>query len=342
VDFFPLSYFGNEAEKKYYSETLICGQTDPIPQPTDTTAYKGYDIAQNRCCRAVGSDLTTYTSNIPVGMNPTGVSSTDLSKYDPASAGLLTSLPMASRAPGMAPNNTKLYSRFATVDDIGTAERPYLTAYQSRDVFGTILEPNENVLTPKQWKTLKETNTESCCGGGWIRKFSDGTNDWSRRNRVFFDVTNFACINSRTPLLTNPNDVLPQFSEFTSLGQLLTAISQDYGDYCKDGTNTRGSCAQYSIADSVTDVRPKIDEFELYDSNNDGTEDAAEPTVINTVSPFFGTGNTESFFTPRSADTDSAVFIDYSSTSSRRNITLRIPSFVRINTITGISLVNQV
>lgn len=328
VDFFPLSFFGNEAEKKYYSETLICGQTDPIPQPTETAAYKDYDMSKNRCCRAVGSDLTTFTSDIPLGMDPTGVSSTDLSKYDPSSAGLLTSLPAASRAPGMAPNNSKRYSRFATVDDIGSTERPYLTAYQSRDGAGTILNPTENVLTPKQWKTLKETNSESCCGGGWIRKFSDGTNDWSRRNRVVFDVTNFACINSRTTLITHPEDVLSQYGEFSSLGQLLSAIQQDYGDYCKDGTNTKGSCAQYSISDSVTDTAPTADFH-------------GGSTTINTVNPNYATGNLDYYFTPRSADTNSSVFIDYSSASSRRNITLRIPSYVRIGTISGITLINQ-
>lgn len=327
VDFFPLSYFGNEAEKKYYTETLICGQTDPVPQASAAN-YKDYDMSKNRCCRAVGSDLSTFTSDIPLGMDPTGATATDVSKYDPASAGLLTSLPMASRSPGVAPNNSKRYSRFATVDDIGTAERPYLTAYQSRDGVGNILNPSENVLTPKQWKTLKETNTESCCGGGWIRKFSDGTNDWGRRNRLVFDVTNFACINSRTSLLTHPEDVLSQYGEFSSLGQLLSAIQQDYGDYCKDGTNTKGSCAQYSVSDSVTDTPPAPDFH-------------GATTTVNTVSPNYATGNLDYYFTPRSADTNSSVFIDYSSAASRRNVVIRIPSFVRLSTISGVTLVNQ-
>lgn len=327
VDNYPLSLFGNLAEKTYYSESLICGQTDPVPQPSSIEAFKNYDMSKNRCCREVGSDLTTYTSNISLVINP-GSSTGDLSKYDPASAGLLTSItPALNRAPGMAPNHSKRYSRLATVENLGSVNRPYLTSYQNRNAVTALLDSStENVQTPHQWKTLNEANSETCCGGGWIRKFSDGGNDWSKRDRLVMDVSNFSCLNSRTVLLTHPQDLILA-GQYTSSD--VSKIANDYGDYCKDGTNTKGSCAQYSISDSLTDTPP---------SNDDYTT-----ATINTANPSFSSGNLDNFFAPRSADANSAIFIDYAAASppARRTIAIKLPSFVRTSTISNAQFVSS-
>jgi hypothetical protein len=301
VDFFGKNYFGNEAEKSYWNEYLICGQTDPKPLPTQTEAFKNYDMSLNRCCREIGKDLTTYTSDLSVDTSGTS--------YEEVSAGL-----KMSEQAFTIPHDEKRYSRLSTVEGVGTT-KPILTANTDRDSSGALLTTAPNISTTKQWQTLSEANSESCCGGGWIRKFSDGSNDWTVRNRVALDVTNFQCINSRTPLITHPEDV---GNQYLSVADVQTLVTQDYGDYCKDGTNTKGSCAQYSIVDSLIDVLPTAAGV------------AYGTAMINTIKPVFTTGNLDHFFTPRSADGDASVIVNYgdSSTGARRNISIRIPSYV--------------
>jgi hypothetical protein len=307
VDFFSTSYFGNQAEKNYYSEYLVCGQTDPKPHPSDTTAFKNYDMTKNRCCREVGNDITTFTADLPTD--------TAAGNYDSNTVGLKMSV-----APGIAPNDPKRYSRLATVENVGaSSSRPVLSAYQERT--GTNFLANNpsytlgtNVMSGSQWKTLNEANSETCCGGGWIRKFSDGSTDWTRRDRVYLDVTNFRCINSRTPLITNPSDVASQYSS-SSDPQIL--VDQDYADYCKDATNTNGACAQFSIVDTTSDIIPEVTAATTYTS-----------TTVNTLSPVYTSSNKDFYFMPRSADGHSAVTMVLSSSSGRRNIQIRIPSFV--------------
>ncbi len=308
VDFFGLSFFGNAAEKSYWTEYLTCGQSEPQPFQSNVDAFKNYDMSLNRCCREIGKDLTTYTSDLP---SDTFVS---LAKpYDATSAGLKMSV-----APGILPNDPKRYSRLATVENLGTT-KPILSSNIDRNPSdNTVLDPSKtNAFTSDQWKTLTEANSESCCGGGWVRKFSDGSNDWTRRDRVVLDVTNFRCINSRTPLLTNPAAVAGQYNSNASLAQAL--VGADYGDYCKDAVGLNGSCAQFGILDSASDVLP----------NSSGMSYGT--TNISTINPDYKTStNPDYFFMPRSADSNSAVTIDFAdtSTSARRNIMLKIPSYV--------------
>jgi hypothetical protein len=120
-------------------------------------------------------------------------------------------------------------------------------------------------MTPYQWKTLSEANSESCCGGGWIRKFSDGSNDWTKRDRLYIDVKNFTCINSRTPLLTNPED----FASLYPAGNITNLVNQDLGSYCKDATGTNGSCALYTISDSINDTLPSPDSYTTLTGSTD-------------------------------------------------------------------------
>lgn len=304
TELFGTTFFGNLAEKSYWSEYLVCGQSDSKPLPSNSEAFKNYDMSKNRCCREVGKDITTYTSDIPANTQST--------LYDSASEGLKMSV-----APGIAPNDPKRYSRMATVDGIGTSAKPILSAFQGRS--GAAIgfsSQNVNVNTVNQWKTLTEANSESCCGGGWIRKFSDGSNDWTKRDRLILDVENFRCINSRSLLITSPEDLVSAYDTATDVASL---VSQDYGDYCKDGTNTNGSCAQYSVLDSTFDVLPNA---------NDPYSAAV---VINTIMPDFKRAtNGDNYFKPRSADSNPSVIIDLadSSSSARRYIAIRVPSFV--------------
>jgi hypothetical protein len=304
VDFFASSYFGNLAEKNYWSEYLVCGQADPKPLPSAGDVFKNYDMGLNRCCREVGLDLTTYTSDLP---SDTFVNSTK--PYDPISAGLKMSL-----TPGIAPNDPKRYSRLATVEGVG-GTKPILSSNIDRS--GTGLDNSKtNITTSGQWKTLTEANSESCCGGGWIRKFADGSNDWTRRDRVLLDVANFRCINSRSIMITKPEEALT----FASGSEATTLASQDIGDYCKDSTNTNGACAQYSILDSMNDVLPQFAASINYFNT----------ATINTISPSYAVlTNGDYYFTPRSADGDASVIMDFndSSATARRNISLKVPSY---------------
>lgn len=303
VDFYGTSYFGNLPEKTYHSEYLVCGQADPKPYPSDTAAYDAYDMTKNRCCREVGLDLTTYTSDIPT--------STAAGNYDADTAGLKMKL-----SPGTAPNDPKRYSRLSSVLNIGTTERPILTAYQERTSGGLIQNNPQgySVRSPNQWKTLTVANSQTCCGGGWIRKFSDGTTNWSKRDRFYMDVTNFACINSRTPLITDPAALAQSYNNNATYAQNL--VTADYSDYCKDGTNTKGACAQYSISSLTGEVPPSADSY--------------SPITINTISPDYGSSNPDYYFTPRSADGNVSVIVDFASTdpNTRKNIAIKMPSYV--------------
>ncbi len=309
---YGLDFFGNEAEKSYYSEYLVCGQGKPKPLPSNTEEFKNYNMNQNRCCREIGSDLTTYTSDIPT--------SSSAGKYDAKTIGLKMSM-----VPGTAPNDPKRYSRLATVENIGTATRPILSAYQERTGSNFLAANPSNALgtnikSPNQWKTLTEANSESCCGGGWIRKFADGSNDWTRRDRFNIDVTNFRCLNSRTPLISHLADMA---IDYNGISDVQSLVSQDYGDYCKTADNSNGACAQFTIKDQIIETVP-----EVINPLTSLPHDPYGVITINTVTPRYTSPNLDNYFMPRSADGNKEVFIDYNNSTGRRNISIKLPSFV--------------
>jgi hypothetical protein len=313
TDVFSLSYFGNQAEKNYYSEYMVCGQTTPTPAYGDLAAYKAYDMSQNRCCREVGKDITTFTNYIPTAAAP--------GSYDSASMGLKMSLDSGSGI--TLPNDPKRYSRLATVEGLNVTVnsasekiRPLLSSYQERDASNKAIkdEFGTNVFTPHQWNTLSEANSETCCGGGWIRKFSDGTTDWTKTDRVSLDVTEFRCLNSRSVLLTRPSEAADGYDSDPG-----TLVDQDEGYFCKDGTNTTGACAMYSFSDSLTVTAPALDSFQKIN--------------VNTRAPSYGSANLDHYFSPISADSNSLTVINYGLAGGRRNITIKIPSYVTDDSI---------
>lgn len=322
---FSMAYFGNDAEKKYNSEYLVCGQGTAKPSPYDAVASKAFLHNQNRCCREIGSDLTTYTSYIPRKVAPLYSTNDDVAtnndEYDTVSYGLKMTV-----APGIAPNDKFRYSRLATVENLGSAGRPALNAFQDRAGSTLSTAQGANVMTPYQWKTLGEANSESCCGGGWIRKFSDGGNDWTRTDRVYLDVKNFACINSRTVMTTTPKDAASQYGFPTAGGaagaaDALTLANQDMGDYCKDLTGDKGSCSQFTINNLPTDIGPKTSAFK---DPGLGPLDTAH---FKTAGMNFNTFS-EYYFAPRSADGNTAIEIDKSDADARRNVVIKIPSYI--------------
>lgn len=335
VDNFDVNYFGGTiAEQNYYREYLVCGQGQSKPFPSDSLNFKTFNMSKNRCCREVGKDLTTFTANIPSGFAGTSI--------DPATAGLITLDP-----PGLKPSQAKRYSRLVTVDDLSTGgSRPILDAKHARSAAGALLGTN-NIGTPNQWRTLNEANNDTCCGGAWIRKFSDGTTDWTKRNRLVIDPSNFKCINSRTVLLTEPKTVAEYYGFIApatyGVGgdqDLANLLSSDSFNYCQDSTGASGSCALWGFASSVDVILPTSAPYPTKHVTPT-TLDTGEMT-LNTAGQIFSrngnpswspmaiTGNEDVYFMPESADSDPNTRINYSDTSptARRNLAIQIPSYI--------------
>jgi len=150
------------------------------------------------------------------------------------------------------PLKEKRYSRYnnltlisATSVDTPAEVASYATDADDNGVFDTqsflIPEVLENTKpAPFQWRTFQETGQLTCCGGGWVRKFADGTQDWSNNLRQNYNTSNFQCLNYHdTMYKTKPGDT-PQGTYnkekaklcFTpdKLGCVQTPINEDEGE----------------------------------------------------------------------------------------------------------------
>lgn len=197
-----LSYFGGtEAEQSYWKESLVCGQGNPTPT-TGSADYAKYDLGQNRCCREVGKDFTMYTKGP--------------SSIIPDNAGSNANLDTKSFSVN-APNALNRYSRY-------TVSPSALTSSQIPAITSTA-EPSAN-----QWKVVNETGSLTCCGGGWIRKFADGTHDWKIKNRLTIDSSNFSCLNFRSPLVD------PNFNGFGDAADdiVLVSYQREFENFCRN------------------------------------------------------------------------------------------------------------
>lgn len=324
VQYFNTTYFGNTPNREYYEQSLVCGQGTPKPFISDPE-FESYDITKNVCCREVGKDITTYSAQEASGVNSDDSVTAAL---DPLVSGLSD------------PTNVGRYERFTHIRDMGTTF-PVLTAHDSRNGSGTLTSRNyvgalssgvsvpANVMTPDQWKTLNQANGKTCCGGGWVRKFEDGTTDWTKRDRFRIDVSNFRCLNYITPLATT---VTPS----SSWGISQARIDADYGKYCFDISGSTGNCAQRTIPQgSVGDTSCLTTEFEPKASNV--LFAAAIPAYLSTLPgevAWSSANNIFAFFPPVSADTDLETMMDFSNTASRKNISIAVPSYVGDSVLT--------
>ena len=86
-------------------------------------------------------------------------------------------------------------------DDVGNGGLNYFPDFEIK-----LSSKNES------WKTLNKMGNDICKGYGFIRKFSDGTNDWTKTNRLRVNVRGFACLNYqdstifKRPFLVNRNN----------------------------------------------------------------------------------------------------------------------------------------
>ena len=83
---------------------------------------------------------------------------------------------------------------------------------------------------------MNETGSSNCCGGGWIRKFSDGSHDWKVKNRLSIDASNFSCINFRSPLASS------SYNSFTADQVVQSTYNQEFSLFCK--SPGQGGCLQ--------------------------------------------------------------------------------------------------
>ncbi len=182
-------YGRTEAELEYWREGLICGQAAEKPFP-GTDEYYEYDMSKNRCCRETGKDFTMYTKVI----------------LSPGVDAFNENLDVLA-FPHLNPGAEGRYSRYAAV---GAENNNSATATSDPYPQAPIVDIlNKSLPKAYQWKTLNDTGTNNCCGGGWIRKFADGTTNWDDPSRLRIDPTNFRCLNyhREDPPFNDPDSI---------------------------------------------------------------------------------------------------------------------------------------
>lgn len=223
ASFYGLDYFGNtEAEKKYWQESLVCGQAQVQPFIT-ADDYYDYDITKNRCCREVGNDFTMYTEGNETYIPDLGTNNTNL---------------ITDRMPYTDPTDDGRYSRYAVASPSRAANGVLGDPVAETPAITIPTLANTDTYAPKafQWKTFNDTGKKTCCGGGWVRKFADGTTDWSNLNRLQMDITEFSCLNYKNSLVfgTPPPSEVSDFN-----------FNQDLNYVCRSPAD--GGCIQNEI-----------------------------------------------------------------------------------------------
>ncbi len=219
-----VEFGGTDAELQYWQEELVCGQAQAAPLP-GADDYYDYDMSKNRCCREVGNGFTMYTQ-VEYDTAQFSTTNDDLD---------VTSFPHV--------NKTALgrYSRYASVNAVDDpAARSNSTAPYDQAPIVDIL--SGTLPRPFQWKTLNDTGSLTCCGGGWIRKFSDGTTNWDDPTRLKVNPLNFKCLNYHQQI---PEDNPAAF--FADPDN----YERDQGRYCL--SPLEGGCSQIEFPDPTSD-----------------------------------------------------------------------------------------
>lgn len=232
---FGTNYFGNtEAERRYWEESLVCAQGPELPNinsvdAADIAAAASYNISDNRCCRSIGLPFSMYTEGDP------------LTNIAGDSLGLRTSSAFYSVRNPLLEGR---YSRYTVLDALSSNEADFVSTSTTAITMWPLVEARKR---PKkyQWKTFNETGRLTCCGGTWIRKFADGTNNWIISNRLHFNVKDFECINFRTPVYRERPPLL--HAEDPSW-------EQDLDFLCRDPA--RKGCLHYNIKDTNSSFIP--------------------------------------------------------------------------------------
>lgn len=278
---FGLDKFGGtQAEKDYWTEFLVCGQAEEKPV-FGTDRYADYDITKNRCCRPIGEDLSMATRK--------DIITTNTSADD-------TTLPITDRFPANSlrddtdDDTLRTYSRYLPIFDLlATGSAPavyasYTSGGAGETDAGFTLRDNlltddtaEHAVTTAvdQWKTYDGTANKTCCGGGWIRKFADGTNDWTKRDRLDLAVENFQCLNFRN-----------QYFFERPLDTTASIYGNDLSRSCQEAIN--GGCTQVNFPRSNgfdIEAVPLENSIANFGPGASDTFDAAGGVKISFISP---------------------------------------------------------
>ena len=251
VSSLALTYFGGtQAEQSYWQENLICGQGAASPA-LGSAEYNTYELNKNRCCREVGKDFTMYT------------------------AGPATIVPE-----NMGTNVNLVTSRFSITDPKAANRYSRYTASETAQTSAsTIPTVNAGVSPAKdQWRVINETGTLNCCGGGWVRKFADGTHDWTVKNRLSLETSNFQCLNFRSPLAS------PDYNGFTSDNVVKATYQREYEVFCKNPASQ--GCLQILLK-SITGfslIPPQL--YDAADSDNLPSDDVGTTPPWTTAAPY--------------------------------------------------------
>ena len=239
VEHFDLSYFGNSlAEKEYWQESLVCGQGLRQPYSTESS-FQNFDMTRNRCCRPVGEKFTMYTAVDNTLLAPS---------YDPTNIG-----PLGNPRPNtkvfsyLSPNSDYRYSRYSNIQLYSSWDASY-TNPVAPTLIGTAAGPPSTnapyaeapaVLTGEvphkyQWKAFQDGGRNMCCGSGFVRLFSDSTNNWKKEDRVRFNTKNFQCLNYHTNLFDPwsifiTSDLISNYQRFQTESELLAVNPRKNG-----------------------------------------------------------------------------------------------------------------
>jgi hypothetical protein len=283
------AYFGNQAEQEYWEQSLICGQGEPLPQiiendPNNSSdRFDLYDLRNNRCCREVGKDITIYSEDMDefAFTSTPGFSTTNYSYAAPADPSRYSRLIVSGRTDGISA--------------------------EAADYAGGL---DWTIMTPDQWKTINRTATRTCCGGGWVRKFADGTIAWDRPDRVKLDVEDFKCINYKSPHLVEED--ISTFLGNGAGGSPLISNSRRDNDrnyHCLNSTpqdSDTSSCAQVGMNSTGTgyeSIAPFLDNNSTTQTVVWGSQVDRAITNYQSFGPYLlnQTNSRPSFFNPYDA-----------------------------------------
>lgn len=279
-----LNYFGGtDAERNYWSESLVCGQSTAQPLKNASNYYT-YKLSDNKCCREIGKDFSMYTKGDKnfVPDQPTNSVNLDTRKFS-----------------YQDPSGTNRYSRYVISP---LAHDPLASnIYGASDMVpqvplssGTIASTHEP--NSEQWRVIHETGSLTCCGGGWIRKFADGTHTWPIKSKLSFDTSNFSCLNFRSPLADsnfpslNASKMvsLPSGTPSSSKYIVTQTYQTEYDQFCKSPQD--GGCLQIPFKDSSNFLVHTPEEYypgKLVDQTEDDTITVGALDDLNSVNTLY-------------------------------------------------------
>ena len=239
AEFLGWEHFGDtQGEKTYWQEYLVCaqGKREPLLGSDQHSLEEGdrYDLTQNRCCRSQGQTMSFPNRR---DLLLTG----QVVRDDP-------SRPIGDRLPSMDRSRTRRSSRYMAIyEDLDLHGGPTPTPYRH---FLPILPANGNtcgtgcrdgeyqdVTADLQWKAPHDLANKTCCGGGWVRKFADGTHDWTKTDRLFLSPENFQCLNYTNNYIFSPPP-----------GVSRAGYNKDLDKICREAKNQ--GCPQVNWKDS--------------------------------------------------------------------------------------------